>query len=67
MTNALLVFDIQNDYFAGGAIQLVGSDAAAKNAARILASFRKHGLPVIHIQHQGLSPTSTFFCQALTV
>jgi nicotinamidase-related amidase len=61
MTKALLIIDIQNDYFAGGAMQLVGSDAAAKNAARILASFREQGLSVIHVQHQALSPTATFF------
>ena len=61
MTKALLIIDIQNDYFAGGAMRLVGSDAAAHNAARILASFREQGLPVIHVQHQALSPTATFF------
>ena len=61
MTKALLIIDIQNDYFAGGAMELVGSDAAAKNAARILASFREQGLPVIHVQHAALSPTATFF------
>jgi nicotinamidase-related amidase len=61
MNKALLIIDIQNDYFAGGAMYLVGSDAAAHNAARILASFREQGLPVIHVQHQALSPTATFF------
>jgi nicotinamidase-related amidase len=61
MTKALLIIDIQNDYFAGGAMQLVGPDGAAHNAARILASFREQGLPVIHVQHQALSPTATFF------
>ena len=61
MTEALLIIDIQNDYFAGGAMQLVGSDAAAHNAARILSSFREQGLPVIHVQHTALSPTATFF------
>ena len=61
MTKALLIIDIQNDYFAGGAMELVGPDAAAHNAARILASFREQRLPVIHVQHHALSPTSTFF------
>jgi nicotinamidase-related amidase len=61
MTKALLIIDIQNDYFAGGAMELVGPDAAAHNAARILASFREQGLPVIHVQHHALSPTATFF------
>ena len=61
MTKALLIIDIQNDYFAGGAMKLVGSDEAAHNAARILSSFREQGLPVIHVQHLALSPTATFF------
>jgi nicotinamidase-related amidase len=61
MTKALLIIDIQNDYFAGGAMELVGPYAAAHNAARILASFREQGMPVIHVQHHALSPTSTFF------
>ena len=42
-------------------MELVGPDAAAHNAARILASFREQGLPVIHVQHHALSPTATFF------
>jgi nicotinamidase-related amidase len=61
MTKALLIIDIQNDYFAGGAMELVGPEAVATNAARILASFREQGLPVIHVQHLALSPTATFF------
>ena len=61
MTKALLIIDIQNDYFAGGAMELVGPDVATHNAARILASFREQGLPVIHVQHHALSPTATFF------
>jgi nicotinamidase-related amidase len=61
MTKALLIIDIQNDYFAGGAMELVGSDAAARNAARILALFRDQSLPVIHVQHIALSSTATFF------
>jgi nicotinamidase-related amidase len=61
MTKALLIIDIQNDYFVGGAMQLVGSEAAAQNAARVLRNFRETGLPVIHVQHIALSPTATFF------
>jgi nicotinamidase-related amidase len=61
MTKALLIIDIQKDYFAGGAMELVGPGAAATNAARILASFREQGMPVIHVQHEALSPTATFF------
>jgi nicotinamidase-related amidase len=61
MTKALLIIDIQNDYFAGGAMQLVGSEAAAKNAARVLRNFREDGFPVINVQHVAKSPSATFF------
>lgn len=58
---ALLIIDIQNDYFDGGANPLVGSLAASENASRLLQRFRQDGLPVIHIQHLSTRPGSTFF------
>ncbi len=47
----LIIVDLQNDYFEGGRMTLHKTDAAAANAARILAAFRDHAFPVIHIQH----------------
>lgn len=61
MTQALLIIDIQNDYFPGGKMELVGSDEAAKNASRILKEFRRVGRPVIHVQHVSVKPDATFF------
>ena len=61
MTKALLIVDIQNDYFAGGRMELVGSDAAASNAAALLAEFRRKGQLVFNIQHLSKSPTASFF------
>lgn len=61
MTKALLVIDIQNDYFPGGKMELVGSSEAARNAARVQHQFREAGLPVIHVQHIALRPNATFF------
>ena len=58
---ALLIVDWQNDYFDGGKFPLVGIDAAAKNAARVLAAFRAKGLPVIHIRHEILREPAPFF------
>jgi nicotinamidase-related amidase len=58
---ALLLIDIQNDYFENGKMSLVGSDAAANNAKRILEKFRTDNLPVVHIQHIAIKPTATFF------
>ena len=58
---ALLVIDIQNDYFPGGAMELEGADAAGAKAAAVLAKFRQEGKPVIHVRHLSMRPGSTFF------
>jgi len=60
VTRALLIIDIQNDYFPGGAYPLVGSDAAAESAARALAAFRESGDPVLHVQHIWDAPDAPF-------
>ncbi|NIO38737.1 MAG: isochorismatase family protein, partial [Burkholderiales bacterium] len=46
MTTALLIVDIQNDYFPGGNMALVGMDAAAEKASKLLETFRDKGLPL---------------------
>ena len=61
MNQALLIIDIQNDYFETGINPLEGSSHASINAGRIIGRFRDESLPVIHIQHIALSPTATFF------
>ncbi|HEY5791628.1 MAG TPA: cysteine hydrolase family protein [Gammaproteobacteria bacterium] len=61
MTTALLLVDLQNDYFRGGALELVGSDAAVGQAARLLAAWRAAGRPVVHVRHLSLRPGATFF------
>ena len=61
MTTALLIVDIQNDYFPGGAMENVGATDAAKQAALLLDAFRRKSLPIIHIQHISTRPGATFF------
>jgi len=61
MKTALLVIDIQKDYFPGGKYPLVNPEAAAKNAYMLLQCFREHGGHHIHIQHIELDPDATFF------
>ncbi len=61
MTKALLLIDIQNDYFPGGAMELVNSSLAAVKAGKLLQAFRQRALPIIHIQHVSLRPGATFF------
>jgi nicotinamidase-related amidase len=61
MNQALLIIDIQNDYFPGGTMELVGSDAAASNAATLISAFRARNRPVIFAQHFASQPDATFF------
>ncbi|MBV6474814.1 MAG: cysteine hydrolase [Rhodocyclaceae bacterium] len=61
MTTALILIDLQNDYFPGGTMELVGAEAAVAQAARLLQSFRQSGLPVFHVQHIATRPGATFF------
>jgi nicotinamidase-related amidase len=58
---ALLIIDIQNDYFPGGKMELEGADTAAAHAARALKSFREKSMPVFHVRHLSTRPGSTFF------
>ncbi len=58
---ALLIIDIQNDYFEEGAMPLVGASEAARKAKSVLEHFRKNSLPVIFIQHIAARPEAGFF------
>jgi nicotinamidase-related amidase len=60
MKTALLLIDIQNDYFPGGKMEVKGSTEAALAARKLLTYFREHALPVIHIQHVSVRPGATF-------
>jgi nicotinamidase-related amidase len=61
MKPGLILIDIQNDYFAGGNMELLDMERAADNAKKLLASFRNATLPLFHIQHISTDPTATFF------
>ncbi|SEM64699.1 Nicotinamidase-related amidase [Pseudomonas sp. NFIX51] len=58
---ALIVVDIQNDYFPNGKWPLVGAEAAADNAARLIQAFRDSGQQVVHIRHEFTSDSAPFF------
>lgn len=61
MKQALLVIDIQNDYFRGGPMELSGAEAAADRAADVIRKFRERKLPVVFIQHIAARPEAGFF------
>ena len=61
MNIALLLIDLQNDYFPGGAMELAGMTEAAAKARELLAAFRQAQRPIFHVQHIALGPGATFF------
>lgn len=60
MSRALVIIDIQRDYFPGGAHPLHEPQAAAAAARSVLERFRAQGEPVFHIQHVWNAPEATF-------
>jgi len=60
MKTALLLIDIQNDYFPGGKMALEGSLEAGQKAKRLLEYFRKERFPRVHIQHVSTRDGATF-------
>jgi nicotinamidase-related amidase len=61
MKKALLLVDIQNDYFPGGRMDLAGMEAAAAQARGLLTAFRQRQWPTYHIQHVSLREGAPFF------
>lgn len=53
MKHALLVIDIQNDYFSEGAFPLENADAACQEAVKAINHARQQGWLIVGIQHIG--------------
>ncbi|HZH28024.1 MAG TPA: cysteine hydrolase family protein [Azospirillaceae bacterium] len=51
--SVLVLVDVQNEY-VDGVLPLAGVDAAINDAARLLASARAAGTPVIHVVHHSV-------------
>ncbi len=63
MTTALIIIDMQNDYFPGGKMELKGALEASEQAERLLRQFQKKELisPIFHVQHIAVNNELTFF------
>lgn len=61
MKRALLIIDVQNDYFPGGKSELHNPLKALGNIQKVLETFREKKLPVIHVQHINIREGATFF------
>lgn len=62
--SALLLIDIQNDYFPsfdGSKMPLPDMDAATRNAADLLSAAREAGIKVVHVKHVMPSDAAPFF------
>lgn len=62
MKEALLIIDVQNDYFPGGANELSHPFEAESRILELITESRECGRPVIYIQHFN-SPDDTFFLE----
>lgn len=61
VNTALILIDIQNDYFPGGRMEVEGSAEASLKAKELLELFRARRLPIVHIRHVSTRPGATFF------
>lgn len=58
---ALLIVDVQKDYFPGGKHELVGATEALTKIQTVLEQFRIIQQPIIFVQHINTSTEATFF------
>jgi nicotinamidase-related amidase len=60
MNSALIVVDIQLDYFPKGRMEVTGAVECSRMAKQLLEIFRRKNLPIVHIQHIAARPNATF-------
>ncbi len=58
---ALIVIDLQNDYYEGGKNTLTNIEEATKKALVLLEKFRAEKLPLFHVQHIFPTEDAPFF------
>lgn len=58
---ALVVIDVQNEYFPGGKLELEAVQAAGAAVGRALAAARKTGMSVFHVRHENPDPAAARF------
>ncbi|MFX3619138.1 MAG: cysteine hydrolase family protein [Sporolactobacillus sp.] len=61
MRKALIVIDVQNDYFERGAFPLYQPEKALANILLLVEKYVQEGRPIYFIQHINKSKGSTFF------
>ena len=61
MKKALIIIDMQNDYFAGGKMALVGIDEAMENTMKLIEDAQENKYEIFFIQHISTREGATFF------
>lgn len=61
MKKALLIIDVQNDYFPNGNCQLNKPEVALNTIKSLLKHFREKKLPIFYIQHVSIAVQANFF------
>jgi nicotinamidase-related amidase len=61
MKQALVIIDVQNDYFSNGKMTLHEPEKALAEIQKLEAYFNKNKLPIIYIQHIKENPQADFF------
>ncbi|HSW71701.1 MAG TPA: cysteine hydrolase family protein [Gammaproteobacteria bacterium] len=61
MKTALLLIEIQNDYFPNGRMPIEKSTYVAAKSKQLLQAYRAREWPVIHVQHISTRPNDSYF------
>lgn len=61
MNCALLIIDVQKDYFPNGRMELAGSVETAKRIEQVIGKARTANMPIIYIQHIASKKDASFF------
>ena len=61
MKEALLIIDVQNDYFKNGKMELKNSEEALENIKLVLNKFRENNKEIIFIKHISNREGAAFF------
>ncbi|MDF0750877.1 cysteine hydrolase [Marinobacter sp. 71-i] len=58
---AIIVVDVQNEYFASGKLPLVNIEQAAAKAAQVIEAARQNQDLLVHVRHEAPDPSAPFF------
>jgi len=61
MNKALIIIDMQNDYFPGGKMALQGIEEALQNTNDLIRFSRKQGYTIFFVQHIAADSGASFF------